>query len=151
MSSIIPPSRLGPREIFRNAYMILRHDAGRKLVILTRTSVSYVSIEAMQDAFSKMEEATAYISRPRTTLLIDSRQAPARNDPAFEAEFGRLRKLFLRDFQKIATVVSTAVGILQASRHVRVDEMPVGIFNEPGEALAYLGVTLDPARVGVQE
>jgi len=149
VTTLAPSSRLGPREIFRNPYMVLRHDAGRRLVILTRTSVPYVDIEAMRDTFEKMEAASGYVSRPRTTLLIDSRLAPARNDPAFEAEFASLRKHFLREFQKIATIVQTAVGVLQASRHVRRDSVPIGIFNEPGEALAYLGVTLDPARVEV--
>jgi hypothetical protein len=133
--------------VFRNVYLVLRHDPGRRLLILTRTGEPYASIEAMRESFLKLDESISYVSRPRTVLLVDSRQAPARNDPAFEAEFARLRKHLLRDLQKTATVVLTAVGILQANRHVRGDELPMGIFTDMGEALAYLGVTIDPARI----
>ena len=37
MTTSAPSSRLGPKEVFRNPYMILRHDIGRRLLILTRT------------------------------------------------------------------------------------------------------------------
>lgn len=151
MTHMPPSSRIGPREVFRNVYMVLRHDPGRRLLLLTRSTEPYANIEAMRETFVKLEESISYVSRPRTLLLVDSRSAPARNDPSFEAEFGRLRKHFLRDFQKTATVVMTAVGILQANRHVRKDEMPMGIFTDVGEALAYLGVTLDPARLDLWE
>ncbi len=148
--TIVPSSRIGPREIFRNPYMILRHDVTRRLVITTRTSVSYPSIEALRESFLGMEAALGYVSRPRTMMLVDARPSPPRNDPAFEAEFGRLRKHFLRDFQKSATLVQTAVGILQVTRQVRADELPMRVFTDPGEALAYLGVTMEPERIEVR-
>lgn len=145
--TIVPSSRVGPKEVFRNPYMVLRHDATRKLVIATRTSEPYPSIEAMRETFVEMETALGYVSRPRTMILIDARPAPPRNDPEFEAEFGRLRKHFLREFQKIATLVQTAVGILQVTRQVRTDERAMGVFTDPSEALAYLGVTMEPERI----
>lgn len=148
--TMIPSSRGGPKEVYRNPYMVLRHDVTRKLLIVTRTSVSYPSIETLRDTFVEMETAIGYVSRPRTMLLIDARPAPPRNDPDFEAEFGRLRKHFLREFQKIATLVQTAVGILQVTRQVRADERPTGVFTDPGEALAYLGVVLEPERIDVR-
>lgn len=147
MTNLPPSSRIGPREVFRNIYMVLRHDPGRRLIVLTRSTEPYADLESMRDTFLGLEASITYLSRPRTLLLVDSRKAPARNDPAFEGEFGRLRKHFLRDFQKTATIVQTAVGILQANRHIRKDELPMGVFTDPGEALAYLGVTLDPARL----
>ncbi|MDI1445737.1 hypothetical protein [Polyangium sp. 6x1] len=148
--TIVPSSRVGPREVYRSPYMVLRHDVTRRLVIATRTSVPYPSIDTLRETFVEMETAIGYVSRPRTMMLIDARPAPPRNDPDFEAEFGRLRKYFLRDFQKIATLVQTAVGILQVTRQVRTDERPVGVFTDPSEALAYLGVTMEPERVEVR-
>jgi len=145
--TMAPSSRLGPRAVFKNEYLVLRHDPGRRILILTRTFVPYPNIDAMRETFLQADASIGYLSRPRTVLLIDSRHAPARNDPHFEAEFARLRKHLLRDFQKIATLVKTAVGMLQASRQLRGDEMPMGVFNDPAEALSYLGVTLDPARI----
>ncbi|MRG95060.1 hypothetical protein [Polyangium spumosum] len=148
--TIVPSSRVGPKEVFRNPYMVLRHDVTRKLVIATRTSEPYPSIDAMRETFVEMESALGYVSRPRTMILIDARPAPPRNDPEFEAEFGRLRKHFLREFQKIATLVQTAVGILQVTRQVRTDERAMGVFTDPSEALAYLGVTMEPERIEVR-
>ncbi|MDI3290750.1 hypothetical protein [Polyangium sp. 15x6] len=148
--TIVPSSRVGPKEVYRNPYMIVRHDVTRKLLIVTRTSAPYPTIDTMRDTFLEMEAAIGYVSRPRTMLLIDARAALPRNDPDFEAEFGRLRKHFLREFQKIATLVQTAVGILQVTRQVRADERPTGAFTDPSEALAYLGVVIEPERIEVR-
>jgi hypothetical protein len=140
--TVAASTRIGPREIFRNSYMMAWHDLGRRLLILGRAPVHYPNIDALRETFHDMEEALAHLPRHRTALLIESRRAPARNDPEFEAEFGRLRKHFLRDWQKVATIVQTAVGVLQVSRHMRVDELPVSVFTNAAEALAYLGVSM---------
>lgn len=142
---------MGPREIHRNPYLVMRYDQARRLIVLTRTTVSYPSLEILRETFAHMDAAIAHIWRQKTYLLIDSRKSPARNDPAFEAEFGRLRKLFLRDMQKVATVVTTAVGVLQVARHMRVDEMPVGVFTDVAEALTYLGVSMPAEFIDMHE
>lgn len=144
-------SRMGPREIYRGPYIILRYDQARRLLVLTRTTEPYQSIEAMRETFAQMEAATAQIWRQKTCLLIDSRQSPARNDSTFEAEFARLRKHLLRDLQKVATVVQTAVGVLQVARHMRVDELPAGVFTDVAEALTYLGVSMPAEFVELAE
>lgn len=129
----------------------MRYDQARRLVVLTRTSEPYPSLEVLRETFAHMEAAISHIWRQKTCLLIDSRKSPARNDPAFESEFGRLRKQFLRDLQKVATLVTTAVGVLQVARHMRVDEMPVGVFTDVSEALAYLGVSMPVEFVEIDE
>jgi hypothetical protein len=105
----------------------------------------------MRETFAQMEEAMAHIWRQRAVLLIDSRRGPARNDVSFENEFARLRKHLLRDWQKVATVVQTAVGVLQVSRHMRKDELPLGGFTEIAEALVYLGVSMPVEFVDLPE
>lgn len=144
-------TRLGPREIHRNPYFIMRHDQARRLLVLTRTPEPYPSLEVLRETFAHMEAAVAHVWRQKTCLLIDSRKSPARNDPAFESEFGRLRKLFLRDLQKVSTIVVTAVGVLQVARHMRVDELPVGVFTDVSEALAHLGVSMPAEFVEIDE
>lgn len=134
--------RMGPREIYRSPYIVIRYDLARRLLVVTRLSEQYPSLEAMRETFAQMDEAVSSIWRQRTFMLIDSRHATARNDATFEAEFARLRKHFLRDLQKVATVVQTAVGVLQVARHMRKDELPVGVFTDVAEALAYLGVSM---------
>jgi hypothetical protein len=149
--TLVPSSRASLRELFRNPYLVLRHDAARKLVVLNRLSLPYASIEDMRAAFTSIEEAMKHVSRPRSVLLIDSRQAPARNDPAFEEEFARLRRSYMANFRKIGILVQTAVGVLQASRFSRIDDMDVGVFTEPAEAFAYLSLDLDPARLALHD
>jgi hypothetical protein len=142
---------MGPREIYRSPYIVLRHDPARRVLVLTRLAAAYPSLEIMRETFAHMEASAAHIWRQKTCLLIDSRQAPARNDKAFEVEFARIRKHFLRDLQKVATVVQTAVGVLQVARHMRVDELPVGVFTDIAEALTYLGVSMPAEFVDLPE
>lgn len=144
-------TRMGPREIHRNPYFVLRYDQARRLLIVMRTTEPYPNLEVLRDTFAQMDAAMSHIGRQKTQLMIDSRLAPARNDPAFEVEFGRLRKEFLRDFQKVATVVQTAVGVLQVTRHMRVDELQVGAFTDVAEALAFLGVSMPAEFVDSHE
>lgn len=142
---------MGPREIYRSPYMVLRYDQARRLLVVTRLAAHYPSIEVLRETFAQMDAAIAQIWRQKTLLLIDSRRSPARNDSTFEAEFARLRKHFLRDMQKVTIIVQTAVGVLQVARHMRVDELPVGVFTDVAEALAYLGVSMPPEFVELPE
>jgi hypothetical protein len=142
---------MGPREIYHSPYIVLRYDQARRILVLTRLAEHYPSIDVLRETFAQMETAIAHIWRQKTYLLIDARRSPARNDTVFEAEFARLRKYFLRDMQKVATVVQTAVGVLQVARHMRVDELPPGVFTDVAEALTYLGVSMPPQFVEVPE
>ncbi|HRI66743.1 MAG TPA: hypothetical protein PK156_21000 [Polyangium sp.] len=144
-------NRLGPREVYRSPYMVLRYDQARRLLVLTRLSEHYPSIEVLRAAFGQMETDTAHIWRQKTLLLIDARRSPARNDAVFESEFDRLRKHFLRDWQKVASIVQSAIGVLQVARHMRKDELPIGVFTDVSEALAYLGVSMPAEFVDLPE
>lgn len=144
-------TRMGPREIYRSPYIVMRYDPARRLIVLTRLAEAYPTLEVLRETFAHMDAAVSHIWRQKTSLLIDSRRSPARNDKAFEVEFARIRKHFLRDLQKVATVVQTAVGVLQVARHMRVDELPVGVFTDIAEALAYIGVSMPAEFVELPE
>jgi hypothetical protein len=149
--NIPPSSRSGLREVFRNGYMLVRHEPTRKLVVLTRLSTPYASLDDVRATFAGVDAALVHVSRPRTALLIDSRMAPARNDPAFEAEFTAWRQKFNVDFRKVSILVQTAVGILQVGRYARTDDTTLGVFTNPDEALAYAGVHMDPGRLELHD
>lgn len=144
-------SRMGPREIHRSPYFVLRYDQARRFIVLTRTNAAYPSLEVLRETFAHMDAAIAHIWKQKSCLLIDSRQSPARNDDAFEAEFARLRKQFIRDFGKIAVLVQSAVGVLQVARHMRVDDVPVAVYTEVNEALTHLGVSIPPEFIDLHE
>ncbi|HLM72349.1 MAG TPA: hypothetical protein VK459_06650 [Polyangiaceae bacterium] len=126
------------RELFRSPHMWLRHDKRHDIVIVTRFPLHFDSVVELNDTFSKMELAVQGVVKQRSVLFIDSREAPLRNDPVFEAAFEANRRRFIRGFRKVSALVKTAVGKLQIQRHSKIDGIPIGVFTDPGEALAYL-------------
>jgi hypothetical protein len=126
------------RELFRSPHMTIRHDALRDVVVVTRSHLHYESVVELNETFAKMELAVQGVVKQRTVLFIDSREAPIRNDPVFEAAFEVNRRRFVRGFKKIAALVKTAVGRLQIQRHSKLDGIPIGVFTDPADALAYL-------------
>lgn len=147
MPSSPSTSAAGFLELERNAYTSVRYDDALKLVVVSRSAAPYPTVEALQATFHRMEVSLGRIQRHHAAILIDSRGSPARNDPAFEQAFAAVRRKLLRDFRKAAILVSTAVGVLQVSRHAKLDHLLVGVYTDAAEALAYLGVRLDPARL----
>jgi hypothetical protein len=126
------------RELFRSPHMRLRYDKRFDLVIITRSPLPYDSVVEMNDTFAKMELAIQGVVKQRSVLFIDSREALLRNDPVFEAAFEANRRRFTRGFKKISALVKTAVGKLQIQRHSKIDGIPIGVFTDRVEALAYL-------------
>jgi hypothetical protein len=74
-------------------------------------------------------------------LLIDVRDAPPRNDAAFEAVITRLLEAFIKRFSAHAFLVRSAVGRLQTQRLARQrgNEHPL-VFDDEEDALRHLGV-----------
>ncbi len=118
--------------------MQVRYDKMHDVVLVTRFPLHYDSVVELNDTFAKMELAIQGVVKQRSVLFIDSRLAPLRNDPVFEAAFEENRKRFIRGFKKVAALVKTAVGKLQIQRHSKIDGIPIGAFSEAAEALAYL-------------
>jgi hypothetical protein len=75
--------------------------------------------------------------RSTSALVVDTRQAPPRNDPAFEEAFRPVRVRLLRGFVRVAVLVATPMGRLQAERHAREDGLSVRAFVDEAQAKAY--------------
>lgn len=126
------------RELFKSPHIRLCHDTSHDVVVITRSALNYNSVVELNDTFAKMELAAQAVVKPRTVLFIDSRLAPLRNDPVFEAAFDENRQRFTKGFKKVSVLVKTAVGKLQIQRHSKMDGIPMGVFTDPLDALAYL-------------
>ena len=126
------------RELFRSPHIQIRYDKARDVVVITRFKLHYDSLVELNDTFAKMELASQGVVKQRSVLFIDSRQAPMRNDPVFEAAFEANRRRYIKGFKKVAALVQTAVGRLQIQRHSKIDGIPIGVFTDPTAALAYL-------------
>lgn len=91
----------------------------------------------MTSAFTQVNRVLDRHGRARLSLIVDTREAPPRNDPAFEAAFGPLRAQMLSGFRRVAVLVSTPIGKLQVERHAREDGLSVRAFSDEIEALTY--------------
>jgi hypothetical protein len=118
----------------------LRIDQTCRLVVIQRTSETYATLDSLTQCFDQLVAAIASVERAQYVLLIDTRQAPARNDPQFEAVFERQRARMLTGFSQCAVIVATAAGKLQVHRYVKQDGVPMFIANTTAAAFDALGL-----------
>lgn len=130
-------------ELERNPYTAIYHDPTQQLVFLKRYSLPYPSLVEVEQNFQRLEKAMGLISRPRSLLLVDARDAPMRNDDRFEATFAPSRARLMQGFKKTAVLLRSAIGVLQVERLSKGNVRPLGTFTRPEEALVYLGVRID--------
>ena len=133
----------GVRQIERNPYTSVHHDSAQQLVVLTRSSLQYPSIEVLEQNFDRIEQVIGLISKQRSVLLVDARDAPMRNDDRFEVAFAQRNARLLQGFQKTAVLLRSAIGVLQVGRLSKGYVRPVGTFTRPEDALLHLGVHVD--------
>jgi hypothetical protein len=115
------------------------------LVRYVRSGEPYPSLDALRELHQKMRGALASLPPGRLVLLVDVRQAPARNDDPFEREIMQALQAIVPRFSAHAVLVKSAVGRLQAQRMAksRSDDTLKVFANEP-EALEHLRGGNDP-------
>jgi len=124
-------------DLLRNKYFAISRVAGSPMIEIRRSSEPFASIEEMQGAFMGVNQALDQAGRSNLSLLVDTRDAPPRNDPDFERSFAPLRVAMLGGFRRVAILVRTTAGRLQAERHVRVDRVDGQVFTDESAARAY--------------
>jgi len=119
----------------------LAYDETRGLVRYARSAEPFVAIADMTATHEKMASALPAFFPTGLKLLIDVRQAPPRNDDAFEAVVTRTLQAFIGRFSAHAFLVQSAVGRLQTQRLARMRgaERPP-VFDNERDALVHLGV-----------
>jgi hypothetical protein len=130
------------RVLFSDAHVTLDLDEARKLVRYTRSREPFASVDAMGAVHDKMTAALPAFLPTGLKLLVDVREAPPRNDEAFEAAVTALLATFMKRFSAHAFLVKSAVGRLQTQRLARTrGEAHPLIFDDEKDALRHLGVT----------
>jgi hypothetical protein len=127
--------RVMPETLHTNAYGTVTVDPDARIVRFTRTGVPWSGIREIEGYITVM--MSAYRSRPGYALLLDMREAALRNDPAFEAAAEELGKV-TRRFRRVAVLVRTAVGALQAQRMQKQRGAGGRVFDDEAKALEYL-------------
>jgi hypothetical protein len=125
-------------ELYRDEYYVVRADAG--ILRLERTATPYPTMPAMHA--SNLGLAGALRKTTTRRVLLDLRKGPpGRNDATFESESAPWRIQLAKECDRVAVLVRSVAGKLQAQRLSR-DEQRGGnaqVFMSEAEALAYLG------------
>lgn len=116
------------------------YDERRRLVRYTRTSQGFSSISELEETYKNLIQSTSRLDLRHLALLVDLREAPPRNDPAFEGAIARYRGPMMQGFARVAVLVKSAVGRLQVRRHAADDGVTNLVTQDEDEALRYLGV-----------
>jgi hypothetical protein len=126
------------KTLHADPYITLTHDEPARLVRYTRSAEPYPSLDTLRDCNAKLRAAFAKLPDGTLSLLVDVRDAPPRNDAAFEAEVLEALRVIAEKFARRASLVRTAVGRLQTQRLAREREDAVQVFTDEAAALAYL-------------
>jgi sulfite reductase (NADPH) flavoprotein alpha-component len=109
------------RTVLSTTYWTMEEDEDNHVVIICRTPTA---VQTLADLVSQNEEVIRRF-RPEHAawgVVVDMRQAPRRNDPAFENAMGRLRLESSRRFARLAVLLESEEGVLQVNRLRRADE-----------------------------
>ncbi len=125
------------KEVFADEYFRIVVDERSRLVWLIRTTAAFPTLEMLEAAFNDVSDAVNKLP-VEWSLLVDSREGPLRNDPAFEQILARARGQIVARFARSAVLVKSAVGKLQIARYAREDHKSPRVFDDEEAAVAYL-------------
>jgi hypothetical protein len=125
------------RRVFENPYYTVSLDETGSFARLDRTAQPFPAIDDVTRANGELVAAVLAITG-LNRLLVDLRNGPpGRNDPAFERATESIRQQLER-IERVAILVRTAAGKLQAQRLSRTGAR-LQVFRDEREALEYLG------------
>jgi hypothetical protein len=129
------------RVLFSDAHVTVTLDEARGFARYTRSRAPYATLDELRTSHAAMVAALPVPVPAGIRLLVDLREAPPRNDEAFEAEMRPLLAQFMQGFAARAVLVKSAVGRLQVQRLARPYEARPQVFDDEGKALQHLGLT----------
>jgi hypothetical protein len=129
------------RVLFTNAHVTMAYDEARGFFRYSRSHAPFATLDELREAHDRVELALPKPMPHGARLLADVREAPPRNDEAFEAEMTRKLGSLMRHFAARAVLVKSAVGRLQVQRLGRpYGEGRPAVFDDEAKALRHLGV-----------
>lgn len=126
------------REILRSKHFVVTVDEERRILRRARTAAPFESLEEVQTAYAALLQALLPLHRPLYGQLIDARDAPPRNDPAFESVVTSHHEALYTGFRASAVLVKTAAGRLQVRRMLGASGIEPHVFLDETAALDYL-------------
>src|SRR5689334_17462844 len=123
-------------ELLRNAWFVVTREPGNLIVM--RRSTAPITPRDVEQVAAEFERAVPRDQRGALSLLQDVRDAPFMGDPELERSLVENAERVLGGFARLAIVMRTAVGRLQASRMNRDYGWSGRIFDDETAARAYL-------------
>jgi hypothetical protein len=125
-------------DILRGRFFALERIVGTSIFHLRRNSTPMAQADDLLFDAPAFERVFASIDRSRMSLLVDFREAPIRNNPAFEAVATPLQRRLATEFRRAAVLVRTPFGKLQVSRMANENGVALAVFDDEQKALEYL-------------
>jgi cytochrome b involved in lipid metabolism len=109
------PAGSVPRRLYTSRHWLFDELPERRLSILQRTPAAWESLAALR---AENETILGLLRDDQRAggLLVDMRQAPIRNDPAFEDAMAELRLGLTSHFERTSILLESALGELQVTR-----------------------------------
>jgi hypothetical protein len=101
-------------------HQLSQADAGA-IIVLTRTGKRFQDTDEVELERRRLRRELDALGRAGKRLLIDSRAAPLSTDQQVGGAFGELRREIQRGFERIAVILETKIGVLQANRLASTD------------------------------
>lgn len=113
---VLAPGSEGALErIHETKFHALFRDDARGLFVFVRSRAAHPTADSLyRDATAAM--IIALDQAPEYGLVMDSRKAVGRNDPAFEAVMDQVHRESLSRFARLVFLMRSATGVLQSER-----------------------------------
>ncbi len=129
------------RTVFSGAAFEVMHDPVLQVVVVRRSQMRLL-LPDIAPAFVGVHGAIARVDRANSSILLDMREAPMRNEEQYELAMGDAIGHVVAGFRRKAILVRTAVGALQVSRTTRSvwndDDARPELFRDESDAMHYL-------------
>jgi hypothetical protein len=133
--------------LLSNAHWIIEDGVPEQFVVVRRTPKKYAALTEVYTSFEAVRRVVDQLDRCSTSVLVDMRLAPLRDEPEFERALSEQPKYLSRDFKRSAVLIGTAIGLLQVQRHMRRLGLPMRVFNNELQALDYVRGWREPTAI----
>ena len=123
---------------YSDAHYSVVWEPGARRFRVERTMEPFGGYGQMQVSMDRVAAAVSAEDRSRRVMLLDYRDGPFRNDDTFEQAFGPFLRDMATGFFRVALLVTSAMGKLQAQRYVREHDIPLQVFVNEALARTYL-------------
>lgn len=138
---------LSSRPLLLDTHWVVESGLREPILIVRRTANSYASVADVRASFEAVRRVVEPIERGITSVLVDMRLAPPRDDPEFEKAAADQPRYLSRDFKRSAVLIRTAIGLLQVQRNMQSLGLPMKVFNDEQQAFDYLRGRIDAPSV----